>query len=304
MKNPLRGIIPPMVTPLKDNDILDVEGLERLIEHIISGGVHGLFLLGTTGEGPNLSYRIRQELIQRTCNQIAGRVPVLVGISDTSSTESIRLAEKSAEYGADAVVSSPPYYFKLQQSELINYFNDLANRLPLPLFLYNMPSLTKVYLEPDTVKELSNNSQVVGLKDSSGDSVYFQTLVHAMKDRPDFPLFVGPDVITAESVLMGGHGGVNGGANLFPHLYVALYEAALNRNFERLLPIQEKIRQLWTDLYYLIPSGSCHLAGIKCALSIMGICNDFIATPFSKLNDAKRVLAKKHLEEFDYKNLL
>ncbi len=304
MKHPLRGIIPPMVTPLKDNDTLDVEGLERLIEHIISGGVHGLFILGTTGEGPNLSFRIRQELIQRTCDQIAGRVPVLVGITDTSATESMRLAKKSAEYGADAVVSSPPYYFKLQQSELVSYYQDLANNLPLPLFLYNMPSLTKVYFEPDTVRQIASNNRVVGLKDSSGDSVYFQTLVYTMRDRPDFPLFVGPDVITAETILMGGSGGVNGGANLFPKLYVAMYEAAVNRDFERLMPIQEKIRRIWSTLYYLTNSGTCHLAGIKCALSIMGICNDFVASPFRKLNKDERASAQKYLEELDYKNLL
>jgi 4-hydroxy-tetrahydrodipicolinate synthase len=167
-----------------------------------------------------------------------------------------------------------------------------------------MPSLTKVFFEPDTVKEIARNNRIVGLKDSSGDSVYFQTLVHKMKDRQDFPLFVGPDVITAETILMGGHGGVNGGANLFPKLYVAMYEAAVNRDFERLMPIQEKIRQIWSKLYYLINSSTCHLAGIKCALSIMGICNDFVAMPFSKLNEAERALAQKNMEELDYKNLL
>ena len=86
---PLRGIIPPMITPLRDRDVLDRAGLERLIEHILAGGVHGLFVLGTTGEGPSLSYRLRQEVIEETCEQVNGRVPVLVGITDSSFTESV-----------------------------------------------------------------------------------------------------------------------------------------------------------------------------------------------------------------------
>ncbi|MCE5344799.1 MAG: dihydrodipicolinate synthase family protein [Bacteroidales bacterium] len=304
MKNQFRGIIPPMITPLVDNNSLDIKGLESIIEHIISGGVHGLFILGTTGEGTNLSYELRYDLIQRVCIQVSKRIPVLVGITDTSLTESIKMAEKAAKYGAEAVVSSPPFYFKLSQSELISYFNDLANRLPLPLFLYNMPEHTKVYFESDTVREIAKNDRVIGLKDSSGNSVYFQTLVHAMKDNLDFSLFVGPDIITAETVLMGGHGGVNGGANMFPKLYVDLYEAAITRDFNRLVPIQEKIRQLWYSIYYVSNSSSCHLTGIKCALSLMGICNDFVASPFRKLNEKNKATVKRYLEALDYKSLM
>jgi len=130
MKNQLHGIIAPMVTPLVDNNTLDIKGLESIIEHIISGGVHGLFILGTTGEGTNLSYELRYDLIQRVCLQVSKRIPVLVGITDTSLTYSIKMAEKAAKYGAEAVVSSAPFYFKLSQSELISYFNDLANQSP------------------------------------------------------------------------------------------------------------------------------------------------------------------------------
>src|SRR5580658_2115572 len=98
----LRGIIPPIVTPLRARDELDVAGLERLVEHILAGGVHGLFVLGTTGEAPSLSYRLRRELIERTCRQVAGRVPVLVGITDTAFTESLQVAQWSVKSGAES----------------------------------------------------------------------------------------------------------------------------------------------------------------------------------------------------------
>ena len=110
LKLPLRGIVPPMVTPLIDRDTLDRAGLERLLEHILAGGVHGLFILGTTGEGPSLSYRLRRELIDQVCRQVAGRVPVLVGITDTAYVESLNVARHAAAAGVAAVVLAPPYY--------------------------------------------------------------------------------------------------------------------------------------------------------------------------------------------------
>jgi dihydrodipicolinate synthase/N-acetylneuraminate lyase len=116
LPSPLRGIIPPMITPLLDRDTLDVTGLERLIEHILGGGVHGLFILGTTGEAPSLSYRLRYELIDRACKQVNDRVPVLVGITDTCFTESINTANKARDAGAHAVVLAPPYYFPAGQA--------------------------------------------------------------------------------------------------------------------------------------------------------------------------------------------
>jgi 4-hydroxy-tetrahydrodipicolinate synthase len=144
------GIVPPLVTPLLAADAIDVGGLERLVEHVVSGGVHGLFVLGTTGEGPSLSHRLQKELIDRVVRLVAGRVPVLVGISDTSMEESLSLARAAATSGADAVVATTPYYFPAGQEPLVRWGRDLASHVPLPLLLYNMPEMTKVVLEPDT----------------------------------------------------------------------------------------------------------------------------------------------------------
>ena len=99
MTKPLTGIVPPLITPLRDRDALDEPGLERLIEHVLGGRVSGLFILGTTGEGPSLGYRLRRELIERTCRQVRGRVPVLVGITDTAVVEALDLARCAAEAG-------------------------------------------------------------------------------------------------------------------------------------------------------------------------------------------------------------
>ena len=121
-----------MVTPLCNRDELDVAGLEKLIEHILSGGVNGLFILGTTGEGPSLSYRLRRELIEHVCKQAGKRVPVLVGITDTAFIESVNLARHAADVGADALVVAPPYYLPEAQPELQEYLDHLVAELPLP----------------------------------------------------------------------------------------------------------------------------------------------------------------------------
>jgi dihydrodipicolinate synthase/N-acetylneuraminate lyase len=116
MHLPFRGIVTPLATPLalsnQAEPSLDVSGLERLIEHVIAGGVNGIFLLGTTGEFSSLDREMRQEIIRRSCTQVNHRVPVLVGITDTAISETLRLAETAAESGADAVVLAAPYYFQ------------------------------------------------------------------------------------------------------------------------------------------------------------------------------------------------
>ena len=295
LPRPLRGIIPPMVTPLSDYDNLDAAGLERLIEHILRGGVHGLFILGTTGEAPSLSYRLRQELIARTCRQVKGRVPVLVGITDTAFVESVRIAGLAAEAGAAAVVLAPPYYFAASQTELFTYLEHLVRQLPLPLFLYNQPSHTKVSFEVPTVRQAAELPGIVGLKDSSGNMLYFQRLLWLMADRPDFTLLMGPEELLGQSLLLGGHGGVSGGANLYPQLYVQLYEAARSRDLDRLAAGQQQIMEISSGIYGLAPSTSGYLQGLKCALSVLGICDDFLAEPFRRLDPPQRARIEQEL---------
>lgn len=297
LEKPLRGIIPPAITPMTDNDTLDVVGLENLLNRMVKGGVSGVFILGTTGEAQNLSYKLRQELIQQTCRIINRRISVLVGITDTSFSESLSLARIAAEEGADALVSAPPYYYAPGQPELIQYYRHLADRLPLPLFLYNMPSHVKVMIEPETVRALSEHPHIVGLKDSSANSVYFQEVLYLMRDRPDFSLLTGPEEITAEAVLMGAHGGVNGGANLFPELYVAIYRAAVNKDFPEIARLQERIMQISTALYTVGKHGSSYLKGVKTTLNLLGVCSDFMAEPFHRFEQKEREIIRSRLKD-------
>jgi 4-hydroxy-tetrahydrodipicolinate synthase len=297
-KQAFSGIIPPMVTPLlSDNLTLDIKGVQHLVEHLISGGVHGIFILGTTGESTSLSYKTREQLIIESCKAVNGRVPVFVGITDTSIEESIHLALIAERAGAAAVVAAPPYYYGLGQEELYKYYWRLADQLTLPLFLYNMPSHTKINIDAKTVVRLSEHPNIIGLKDSSANAVYFQSLCYLLKTN--FSLLVGPEEITAETVLMGGNGGVNGGANLFPKLYVALYNAAVAKDFARMEELQNLVMEISTKIYTVGSYGSSYLKGLKGALSALGIINGNIAPPFTTFDEKEMTKVISNIKEIE-----
>lgn len=287
-QQPLHGIIPPVITPLHDRDTLDHAGLERVIEHVLAGGVAGLFVLGTTGEGPSLSYRLRRETIEAACKLVKGRAPVLVGITDTAFLESANIARCASDAGADAVVLAPPYYMPEGQAELREYLAHLIPELPLPLFLYNMPALTKVSFELETVRWALRQPRIAGIKDSSGNMGYFNRVCELSAARPDWTVVVGPEELLAESVLLGGHGGVNGGANLFPRLYVELFAAARRSDLPRTRELHALVLQVADSLYAVGRHSSSVVKGIKCAASCLGLCGDFMAEPFHRFRDPER----------------
>lgn len=287
LPRPLRGVVPPLVTPLRARDALDVPGLERLIEYVLAGGVHGLFILGTSGEAPNLSYRLRRDLIDRVCRQVRRRVPVLVGITDTAFVEAVHLARHAADAGAQAVVTSAPYYFPAGQPELIEYVEHLLGELPLPLVLYNLPQMTKVVFEPETVRRLLQLDRIIGIKDSSGDLAYFEQVVAVARARPDWTLLIGPDDLLVEAVRRGAHGGVSGTSNVWPELIVKLFTAAERGNAAQLAELEPQLAKL-NQIYQVGQHASAVVKGMKCALSVLGICDDFMAEPFNRFGEPER----------------
>lgn len=297
LPRPLRGIIPPLLTPLSGPDQLDAAGLERLVEHVLAGGVHGLFILGTTGEGPGLPYDVRHELVDRVCRQVDGRVPVLVGITDTIYTETLRLAEHAEDAGAAAVVLSSPYYFPVGQADLRHYIATVAAQAPLPVFLYSIPSHTKTTFELETLQAALELPNVVGFKDSAGNMQAFHQARVLAAQRPDWSVLIGPEELLADAVLLGAHGGVCGGANLAPRLYVDIYEAAAAGDVARALALQERVWAISRNFYQLGIQHGSWLKGLKCAVACLGICDDCMCEPFQPLGAAERQLVKQRLHD-------
>jgi 4-hydroxy-tetrahydrodipicolinate synthase len=277
-----------MVTPLTPAGGLDVEGLERLVEHLLAGPVAGLFLLGTTGEGMSLSQPVREELIRRTCRLVGGRVPVLSAISSLCLADSLQMARFACDNGIDAVVATPPFYILPSQAELVEYMNTLVAHLPLPIFLYNMPAITRVCWELSTVRRAMENPKILGIKDSSGDMKYFQYLCDQGKQRADWTILVGPEELLIPAMRAGGHGGISGGANVFPQLYVALQKAAQVRNEQRteaLLLLARHVQKLFFPFSCGIGDG---IRRIKAGLACMDICGNTTAPPLRRLSEEER----------------
>lgn len=290
----VKGIVPPMITPLMDEDKLDYKGLENLIEHLISGGVHGLFILGTTGEGPSLTHALRADLIQYVCERVNGRIPVLVGITDSSFKEAVHISDKSKEFGAQAVVLAPPFYYQIDQTELYSFTEQLIGEISLPVYLYNNPGLTKVAFEFETIRKLLSKPEIIGLKDSSGDMVYFHRILKLAKES-NVPLFIGPEELFMESMVMGGNGGVSGGANIFPRLYVDIYESVKAGDLNKAHELHKQVMELCETVYSGGGSGSV-INGIKCALKYMNILSsDYMAKPLHKANNDKNEKIRQYL---------
>ena len=298
----IKGIVPPMVTPLLDNMRIDYEGADRIAGRMIDAGVAGIFILGTTGESQSIAMHLRYEFVKHVCGYVNGRVPVLVGVTETSMEDCLALATHARDCGAAAVVAAPPYYFPANQEELFIWYTALADSCPLPLYLYNMPSKVKVFLEVPTVEALSKHPNIIGIKDSSNNHEYFKQIIGIFKDS-DFGTYMGPEEFTSEMVKSGCDGGVNGGANLFPELFVNSYKAAASGNVALAEEYQRKIMYLSESLYRLAPSSDASfLLGLKCALGVKKLCSPYVAYPYRQFDGAMLERVELIIKDLDSKN--
>lgn len=282
------GLIPPMVTPLDERRRLDVSGVKKMVRHLLDGGVDGIFLLGTTGEGPHLSYAIRASLVKETCRLVRGRVPVLVGITETDFEDALAFASVCKKHGAAAVVAAPPYYFKLTQDECISWFTAMADRSPLPVVVYDMPTHTDTTIEPATIARLAGHPNIVAMKDSSSVIALFNKFRVALSPfAKRFSLFMGPDEAMGEAVLLGADGGVCTGANLWPRTFKRMYDAAVRGDIAEVRRLQD-VTTMSSYLLYGLGQGQIgFLKGVKAALAEMGFVKNVLAEPFTPFSGAE-----------------
>jgi dihydrodipicolinate synthase/N-acetylneuraminate lyase len=279
------GVIPPVVSPMLAPDQLDSAAVPKIVDHLISGGVSGLFVLGTTGEGPSLTYQMRYEMIELACRAANRRVPVFVGVTDTSLAESIAMSEHAAHCQATAIVAAAPYYFDVPQKNLESWFSDLATASPLPLMLYNMPSCVGVVMSPEIVDSLSHHPNIIGIKDSGGDMGYFEGLCERHGRREDFLIFMGPEERLAEAVALGAAGGVCGGANLLPLIYTSLYKAACRGDHPVVAKCNEVVGRIFESVYRDDDGQMKLIPGLKRAMCELGLCSPVVAPPLSMVTD-------------------
>ncbi|MFN3649985.1 MAG: dihydrodipicolinate synthase family protein [Armatimonadota bacterium] len=291
----LRGIVPPMVTPLHADETVDEAGLERQLERLVRAGVHGLFFLGSTGEQPSLRDEERRKAIRAAHRANARRVPLIVGTMASSTARTIDQIREAEAGGADAVAVTPPYYYPTNgPEEQLAHYRACAAATALPVIVYNIPSTTKVQLAPETIARIAEFERVIGVKDSSADFVHFLRVLSLVRGRPGFGVMVGTPPLAGAAVLYGAAGAVPGVANLDPRTMLEVYAAAVAGDTARLIDLQERVHQLMAIARLGAPP-----VCFKTALEMMGVCGPHAARPFQPLGEEARRKLASLLEELE-----
>jgi 4-hydroxy-tetrahydrodipicolinate synthase len=200
----------------------------------------------------------------------------VIGVTDTSLVEAVRLAATAKDCGATAIATAPPFYYSVTQSEILHYCEKLIEQVNIPLLLYNAPGNTHHTLSLATVCRAAQIENVIGLKDSGMNMGYFHEVKAALNGRKDFSLLVGPEELLAECVLLGGHGGMAAGSNVYPRLFVDTYNACVEGDMPRVRELQAEIMAFGKAVYRANP-----LRGLKCGLELLGICNSLLTEPLA-----------------------
>jgi 4-hydroxy-tetrahydrodipicolinate synthase len=274
---PLRGIVPPTVTPLDRAHRLDRGSFTRVLEHLLAGGVHGIFVLGSTSEVVFHDADVRREIVEHAVGIVNGRVPVLVGAVDPTTQRVIEHARAAKAAGADGIVVTAPFYARTSQAEIIDHFRFVRDAVDIPLIAYDIPVCVHVKLERATVATLMREGVIAGLKDSSGDEGNFRYALMDGAERPDFFAMTGAELTADCAMLMGAHGIVPGLANVDPHAYVRLYEAAGRGDWAAARAEQEHLCRLFEIVRVGLPRtsvGAAGVGGFKTAMTLLGIIDD------------------------------
>ncbi len=286
----LYGIVPPVLTPLHEDETVDLRSFAALLDYLLAEGVHGLWVCGTTGEFASLDPDQRAALARTAVQTVRGRVPVVVNVGDCGVNLAIRHARAAAAAGADAIALTPPYYYSNNQAELLDHFRALHAAVDLPLLVYNIPQTVKVRVDIATMVTLANEGTVVGVKDSQNDLDWFRTVIVGTREAcPNLRAFIGTRALIDAAVLIGGAGSIPGVANIYPRWCAQCHEAAARGDWAEAARWQELV--MAGTAVTTVGTGSpsaLALGGMKAVLQAEGIiASRRMSAPLRTLTDAE-----------------
>jgi len=269
-----------IVTPFKENRSVDFDGLGRLVEHLISGGIDYLVVNGTTGESVTLSRQEKLDVLAFVIKVNNGRVPLVFGIGGNNTQDILDCFHTYDFTGVDAILSVSPFYNKPSQEGIYQHYKAIAEICPLPLILYNVPARTGSHMEAETVLRLANDCKnVIGVKEASG--VIFNSM-KIIKNKPEgFLVISGDDILNLPIIASGGDGIISVIANAFPKDYSNMVKAALTGDFKTAQQLHYKYFDM---VHYMFVDGNP--PGIKATLKILGICGDTLRLPLVKVTNS------------------
>ncbi len=279
-----------LITPMFIDGRVDYESLNNLIDFHIDAGTSSIVSVGTTGESATVGVREHLKIIDHTIKYAARRIPVIAGTGANSTSEAIELTQEAKNFGADACLLVTPYYNKPTQEGLFQHFKLIAESVSIDQILYNVPGRTAVDMSADTTSRLSEISNIIGIKDATGDLSVIKDLV--AKCPEDFLLLTGDDATAIDFILLGGHGGISVTANVTPKELQKAYLAAIAGNAELAMKLNEGLSGLHKNLFI-----ESNPIPVKWALHKMGKCDSGIRLPLLELSDQCRTVLENDLKE-------
>jgi len=288
--NRIHGIVVPMVTPLTNDESIDERALIKITNFILNGGVHGVFVNSTTGEGVCLTNDEARKVLQIVINSVNKKVPVYANVSGNSVKIALNNIKEAESSGADIVVAHPPYFYPPNsQEELFFYYECILKESKMPVMIYNIPFTTQAPIAINTIKRLLNFENLIGIKDSSVDYVFLLNLIKLKQIRSDFKIFIGKSHMWTAGMLSGADGGLDGISNVIPGLCVKLYEK-IRSGSDDIFDCQKEIDEIWR-----VYECRSFLGGVKAAMSLLELCEPYTSKPIleaskEEVQNIKRIL--------------
>ena len=283
----LKGSMPALITPFKDGAV-DLDTLKKLVDWHIDQGSHGLVPVGTTGESPTLTHEEHELVVETVVKAAAGRVPIVAGAGSNNTAEALRFVEHAKKVGANAALVVTPYYNKPTQAGMIAHFEALAKSSDLPIVIYNIPGRSVVDMSPETMGELAKLSNIIGVKDATGDLA--RVCDQRMACGTNFLQISGEDATAHGFNAQGGVGCISVTANVAPALCAQMQEATLRGDYAAALELQDRLMPLHKAIFT-----EPGLVGAKYAMSELGLCSDEVRLPLVPLTDGTKAKVRDAL---------
>ena len=292
IKHSYKGSNVALITPMFDDGAVDYDALNNLIDFHIDSGTSSIVSVGTTGESATVGVKEHLKIIKHTIEYAARRIPIIAGTGANSTSEAIELTQEAKNLGADACLLVTPYYNKPTQEGLFHHFKLIADSVDIDQILYNVPGRTAVNMSVETTARLSEISNIIGIKDATGDLTIIRELVKSCPE--DFLLLTGDDATALDFLLLGGHGGISVTANVTPKELQKVYMTAIAGNAEVARQANKELTNLHQNLFL-----ESNPIPVKWALHKMGLCSKGIRLPLLELSSEFRPVIENDLKELN-----
>lgn len=293
----IKGIIPPILTPMDEEENVNEKELRNQVNRLIGAGVHGIFAFGTNGEGYALNESEKERILEVVTDEARGRVPVYAGSGCITTKDTIQMSQKAKSLGADVLSIITPWFAAASQDDLLEHYREVAKAVDMPIVLYNIPARCGNSLLPATVAKLAEVDNIVGAKDSSGNFDNMLQYIELTRDK-DFSILSGNDSLIYWNLLAGGAGGIAGCANVFPENMAGIYNAFVAGNLPQAKIYQDNIRAFRNCFRFGNPNTI-----VKTAVAMLGYPVGNCRKPFDRISEEGQRAIGQVLEEYRQKGI-